>query len=50
MLQKDYFWLIMKNDLAEYISTFFKCQQVKTEHQHPAGLLQPLPIPSWNGK
>ena len=20
---------------------------MKTEHQHPAGLLQPLPIPSW---
>ena len=37
----------MKNDLEEYIAKCFKCQQVKTEHQHPAGLLQPLLIPSW---
>ena len=33
--------------LAEYIARCFECQQVKTEHQHPARLLHPLPIPSW---
>ena len=37
----------MNNELAEYISKCFKCQQVKTEHQHLASLLQPLPIPNW---
>ena len=37
----------MKNELAEYIAKCFECQQVNTEHQDPAGLLQPLPIPSW---
>ena len=36
----------MKTELAEYIARCFECQQVKTEHQHLAGLLQPLPIPS----
>ena len=24
-----------------------ECQQVKVEHQHPAGFLNPLPIPEW---
>ena len=24
-----------------------KCQQVKVEHQHPAGLLQPLSVLEW---
>ena len=37
----------MKTELGEYIARCFECQQVKTEHQHTAGLLQPLPIPSW---
>ena len=46
MLQKDYFWSNMKNELAEYIAKCFECQQVNTEHQHPSKLLQPLPIPS----
>ena len=37
----------MKTEVEKYISRCFECQQVKTEHQHPAGLLHPLPIPSW---
>ena len=37
----------MKTEVAEYIAKCFECQQVKTEHQHPARLLQPLAIPSW---
>ena len=47
MLQKDYFWSNMKNELVEYIARCFECQQVKIEHQHSNDLLQPLPIPRW---
>ena len=45
--RKQYFWPGMKKDMAEYISRCMKCQQVKVEHQHPAGLLQPLLVPEW---
>ena len=37
----------MKKDIADYVSRCLTCQQVKAEHQMPAGLLQPLPIPEW---
>ena len=47
MLGKEYFWLNMKNKVAEYIAMCIECQQVKAEHQHPVGVLQPLPIPDW---
>ena len=43
--RKQYFWPGMKKDMAEYISRCMKCQQVKVEHQHPAGLLHPLRVP-----
>jgi hypothetical protein len=35
----------MKRDIAEYVSLCDTCQRVKSEHQRPAGLLQPLKIP-----
>ena len=50
MLRKSYLWTNMKNEVVEYIARCIECQQVKVEHQHPTGLLQPLPIPYWKGK
>lgn len=37
----------MKNDVADYIARCMECEIEKVEHRHPAGLLQPLPIPKW---
>ena len=47
MLRKGYFCPNMNNEVAEYISRCIECQQVKADHQHRAGLLQPLPISNW---
>ena len=46
-LRKQFFWPNLKSDLVDYLSKCLECQQVKAEHQHPTGLLQPLPIPEW---
>ena len=43
--RKKYFFPGMKKDMDVYISRCMKCQQVKVEHQHRAGLLQPFPVP-----
>ena len=37
----------MKRDVASFVSKCLTCQQVKVEHQRPAGLLQPLPVAEW---
>jgi hypothetical protein len=37
----------MKKDVVYCIAKCMECQKVKTEHKHPAGLLQTLPIPEW---
>jgi hypothetical protein len=47
MVKSHYFWLGMKREITEYIARYMKCQKVKGEHRHPAGLLQPLPILEW---
>ena len=47
MLRKEYLWPNMKKKVVEFIARCIECQQVKVEHQHPAGLLQALPIPNW---
>ncbi|XP_071909682.1 uncharacterized protein [Coffea arabica] len=42
-----YLWECLKKDVAEFVHRCLICQQVKTEHQKPSGLLQPLEIPEW---
>ena len=37
----------MKKNVAEFVAQCLTCQQIKAEHQRPAGLLAPLPIPEW---
>ena len=37
----------MKKDIAEYVAVCEVCMRVKAEHQKPARLLQPMPIPKW---
>ena len=47
-LRKSYYWPNTKNDAANYLARCIECQKLTTEHQHPAGLQQPLPIRKWN--
>jgi hypothetical protein len=37
----------MKGKIAEYLAKCQYCQWLKAEHQHPTGLLQPLPVLEW---
>ena len=46
-LKDHYWWRGMKREIAEFVSKCLTCQQIKIEHQKPAGLLQPLSIPEW---
>ena len=54
-LKEHFWWTGMKKDIAEYVAVCDVCQRVKVEHQKPAGLLQPMPIPqmevgqAWHG-
>ncbi|XP_071912345.1 uncharacterized protein [Coffea arabica] len=44
-LRRLYWWDQMKKKIAQFVQKCLVCQQVKTEHQKPSGLLQPLEIP-----
>jgi hypothetical protein len=46
-LKVRFWWEKMREDIAEYVARRDTCQRVKAEHQRPAGLLQPLEIPTW---
>ena len=44
---KHFFYPKLKKNIALFIVKCQECHLVKAEHQHPSGLLQPLPIPKW---
>ena len=45
-LQESFYWAAMRKDVQHFISQCSTCQQVKYETKKPAGLLQPLSIPT----
>jgi hypothetical protein len=47
VVKSQYYWPGMKKKVVDFIVRCLECQKVKVEHRHPAGLLQPLPIPKW---
>jgi hypothetical protein len=40
-LKPLFFWKGMKADIVNFVARCLECQQVKAEHRHPTGLLQP---------
>jgi hypothetical protein len=47
-LKEQFWWHVMKREIASYISKCDICQRVKPEHQRPTGQLQPLQVLEWN--
>ncbi|WVZ75459.1 hypothetical protein U9M48_023509 [Paspalum notatum var. saurae] len=46
-LKQKFWWTPMKWEIAKYVSECDVCQRVKADHLKPAGMLQPLAVPSW---
>ena len=46
-LRRQYYWSGMKKNVRDFVRRCLTCQQVKAEHQRPAGLLQPLEVAEW---
>jgi hypothetical protein len=46
-LRTYYWWTKMKKEIAAYVDRCDTCCRVKAIHMKPAGLLQPLSVPSW---
>jgi hypothetical protein len=44
--KRDFYWSGMRKDLKQFIRECVICQQNKHDNTSPAGLLQPLPIPT----
>ena len=45
-LKQRFWWTRMKREISKYVSECDICRRVKASHLKPAGMLQPLNIPS----
>jgi len=45
-LKQRFWWTRMKREIGKYVSECDTCRRVKASHLKPAGMLQPLSIPS----
>ena len=46
-LHRQYYWSGMNRHVGDFVRQCLTCQQVKAEHQRPAGLLQPFEVAEW---
>jgi hypothetical protein len=46
-LKAQFWWTCMKRETTHYVAECDTCRRVKADHMRPAGLLQPLSIPTW---
>jgi hypothetical protein len=46
LITRHFWWPGLRKDIKAFIAVCDSCQRVKANHQLPAGLLQPLPIPT----
>jgi hypothetical protein len=44
-VNKVFYWKGLKADVIQFVHQCVTCQKAKCERTHPAGLLQPLPVP-----
>jgi hypothetical protein len=44
-MRKLFFWVGMKRDVVHFVTKCLECQQVKANHHHLVGLLQPHDVP-----
>ena len=43
-LRRQYYWSGMKRHVGDFFQRCLTCQQIKSEHQKQAGLLQPFEV------
>ncbi len=46
ILSRKYFWVNMREDVAQFIRKCHTCSRTKPSHLKPPGLLHPLQVPS----